>query len=66
LAGEEKKDQAQSSIVPRVEESYGTFTVTADLDSIAQPELTGAADAAAPAGNAAPSGTATSAPEAAK
>lgn len=31
LATEEKKDQAASSIVPRIEDSYGTFTVTADL-----------------------------------
>lgn len=37
LVAEEKKDKAPSSIVPRVEEIYGTFVVTADLDEIAQP-----------------------------
>ena len=37
LAVEEKKDKVASSIVPRVEETYGTFVVTADLDEIAQP-----------------------------
>ena len=37
LVAEEKKDKAPSSIVPRVEETYGTFVVTADLDEIAQP-----------------------------
>ena len=37
LAAEEKKDQAPSSVVPRVEESYGSFVVTADLDEIAAP-----------------------------
>ena len=37
LVAEEKKDKALSSIVPRVEETYGTFVVTADLDEIAQP-----------------------------
>lgn len=37
LAVEEQKDKAPSSIVPRVEEAYGTFVVTADLDEIAQP-----------------------------
>jgi type IV pilus assembly protein PilN len=45
LAVEENKDKAPSSIVPRVEEGYGTFVVTADLDEIAQPV---ASDAAAP------------------
>ncbi|MFV5489881.1 PilN domain-containing protein [Acinetobacter sp. ASP199] len=39
LVAEEKKDKAPSSIIPRVEESYGTFTVTVDLDQIAQPVL---------------------------
>lgn len=39
LAGEEKKDQSPSSVVPRIESSYGTFTVTADLDAIPQPAL---------------------------
>ena len=63
LVAEEKKDQAPSSVVPRVEEGYGVFVVTADLDAVAEPELTGQADAkaAAPAAN-----TATSAAEAAK
>ena len=37
LVAEEKKDKAPSSIVPRIEENYGTFVVTADLDEIAQP-----------------------------
>lgn len=37
LAVEEKKDKAPSSVVPRVEESYGSFVVTADLDEIASP-----------------------------
>ena len=34
LAVEPKKDQAPTSVVPRVEENYGTFVVTADLDKI--------------------------------
>ena len=38
LAVEEKKDKAPSSVVPRVEESYGSFVVTADLDEIAAPK----------------------------
>ena len=67
LAADEKKDQTPSSIVPRVEDSYGTFTVTADLDAIAQPELTGAKDPAAQTADAAnQNAPATSAPEAAK
>jgi type IV pilus assembly protein PilN len=37
LAVEEKKDKAPSSVVPRIEESYGSFVVTADLDEIAVP-----------------------------
>lgn len=37
LAVEDKKDKAPSSVVPRVEESYGSFVVTADLDEIAAP-----------------------------
>lgn len=45
LVAEEKKDKALSSIVPRIEETYGTFVVTADLDEIAQPV---APDATAP------------------
>ena len=47
LAAEEKKAQTPSSVVPRIEESYGTFTVTADLDSISQPELAGQTDGTA-------------------
>ena len=39
LVAEENKDKAPSSVIPRVEESYGTFTVTVDLDQIAQPVL---------------------------
>jgi type IV pilus assembly protein PilN len=32
-----EKDKAATSVVPRVEESYGTFVVTADLGEIALP-----------------------------
>lgn len=39
LVAEEAKEKAPSSIIPRVEESYGGFTVTVDLDQIAQPVL---------------------------
>ena len=39
LVAEEKKDKAPSSLIPRVEETYGTFVVTVDLDQIAQPVL---------------------------
>ena len=68
LATEEKKDQAASSIVPRIEDSYGTFTVTADLDAIAQPELSGADSVAAaqPGNTVSQSTAAASTPEAAK
>jgi type IV pilus assembly protein PilN len=31
LATEEKKDKAVSSLLPRVEDSYGSFVVTVDL-----------------------------------
>ena len=34
LAVEEKKEQPTSSLVPRREDSYGSFVVTADLDEI--------------------------------
>ena len=34
LAAEEKKDKAVSSLVPRVEENYGSFVVTVDLGEI--------------------------------
>jgi type IV pilus assembly protein PilN len=34
LAAEEKKDKTVSSLVPRVEETYGSFVVTTDLDTI--------------------------------
>lgn len=37
LAAPEVKEKAPSSIIPRVEESYGTFIVTVDLGAIAQP-----------------------------
>ena len=37
LAKGENKDKAPSSVVPRVEESYGTFVVTSDLEDIAIP-----------------------------
>lgn len=50
LVAEEKKDKAQSSVVPRVEETYGAFIVTADLDQIAQPTIN---DSAANLGQAA-------------
>jgi type IV pilus assembly protein PilN len=35
LAAEDKKDKAPSSVVPRPEEAYGTFVVTADIGEIA-------------------------------
>ncbi len=31
LANEEKKDKAASSLLPRVEDHYGSFVVTVDL-----------------------------------
>ncbi|MBH2001479.1 MAG: PilN domain-containing protein [Moraxellaceae bacterium] len=34
LAAEEKKDKVASSLVPRVEENYGSFVVTVDLGEI--------------------------------
>ena len=37
LAAAENKEKAATSVVPRVEESYGTFIVTADLGEIALP-----------------------------
>ncbi|SEL94790.1 PilN domain-containing protein [Acinetobacter sp. DSM 11652] len=37
LAAPEVKEKAPSSVIPRVEESYGTFIVTVDLGAIAQP-----------------------------
>ena len=47
LAVEAKKDQSPTSVVPRVEEGYGTFVVTADLDKIPeQVEEKAEADAA--------------------
>ena len=46
LAVEEKKDQAPSSVLPRVEEGYGSFTVTADLDTAAQPVVAASEPAA--------------------
>ncbi|WP_273777605.1 MULTISPECIES: PilN domain-containing protein [unclassified Acinetobacter] len=41
LAAEERKDKAPSSLVPRVEESYGSFVVTVDLGEIATTETAG-------------------------
>lgn len=37
LAAIENKEKAPSSVLPRVEASYGTFVVTADIGQIAQP-----------------------------
>lgn len=37
LAAPETNEKANTSVIPRVEESYGTFLVTADLGIIAQP-----------------------------
>lgn len=37
LAAPEVKEKAPSSVIPRVEESYGSFIVTVDLGSIVQP-----------------------------
>ena len=59
LAVEEQKDKAPSSVIPRVEEGYGSFVVTADLDEIAQP-------AAPETQQQAPSNTANSTVEAAE
>ena len=47
VAVEEKKDQPKSSLLPRVEDSYGSFIVTVDLDQIEAPEVTNAAQTAA-------------------
>lgn len=38
LAAEEKKDKTTSSLVPRVEENYGSFVVTVDLGEIGTTE----------------------------
>lgn len=51
LAAEEKKDKTASSLVPRVEENYGSFVVTVDLGEI------GTTDQADPALEAVASGT---------
>ncbi|MGE8683317.1 MAG: PilN domain-containing protein [Acinetobacter sp.] len=53
LVAEEKKDKAPSSVVPRVEETYGSFIVTADLDQIAQPTINDPAANLGPAASAA-------------
>lgn len=37
LAADDKKNQTQSSVVPRVEEGYGSFVVTTDLGEIGTP-----------------------------
>ena len=34
LAAEEKKDKTVSSLIPRIEENYGSFVVTVDLGEI--------------------------------
>lgn len=39
IVADEAKNKAPSSVIPRVEESYGSFTVTVDLDQIAEPTL---------------------------
>ncbi|ENU29027.1 PilN domain-containing protein [Acinetobacter sp. NIPH 1852] len=52
LAAEEKKDKTVSSLVPRVEENYGSFVVTVDLGEI------GTAVVADPASETATLGTA--------
>ncbi|QIO04738.1 PilN domain-containing protein [Acinetobacter shaoyimingii] len=44
LAVEEKKEAPQSSIVPRIEESYGTFFVTVDIGEIAMQDTDSAND----------------------
>jgi len=36
LAADEKKDKTTTSLVPRVEENYGSFVVTVDLGAIAE------------------------------
>jgi type IV pilus assembly protein PilN len=38
IAVDEKKDTSKSSLLPRAEDSYGSFVVTVDLDEIAVPE----------------------------
>jgi len=63
VAVEDNKNKAPSSIVPRVEDSYGSFVVTADLDEIAMPtdaanEAAGSMAVAANDANAAASSTA--------
>ena len=40
LAAEENKNKPTTSVVPRAEESYGSFVVSADLGEIAQPATT--------------------------
>ena len=69
LVTEEKKDKAPSSVVPRVEETYGSFIVTADLDQITQPTITDPAATTASGAASAPATSthaATSTTEAAK
>jgi len=63
VAVEDNKNKAPSSVVPRVEDSYGSFVVTADLDEIAMPteaanEAAGSVAVAANDANAAASSTA--------
>ena len=51
LAAEEKKDKIASSLVPRVEETYGAFVVTVDLGEIGTTvEADPAANSAVPGG----------------
>ena len=53
LAAEEKKDKIASSLVPRVEETYGAFVVTVDLGEIGTTvEADPAANSAVPPGGA--------------
>lgn len=40
LAAEENKNKPTTSVVPRAEESYGSFVVSVDLGEIAQPATT--------------------------
>lgn len=49
LAAEEKKDKTATSLLPRVEDTYGSFVVTVDVAEIAQTTTDETAHAAAPA-----------------
>lgn len=52
LAAEEKKDKTVSSLVPRVEENYGSFVVTVDLGEIGTAVVADPASATATLGTA--------------